>query len=179
MLPRPTTPRILSRSSKPRKRERSQRPALTAWSAWGMWRARASIIAIVCSVAAIVLPEGALTTRTPARVAASTSMLSTPAPARPITLRRVPAWITLASTLVSLRTMSASYSEIAPGLEHRLRLLAGQRLREVHRRYGWGRDVGRTREQPQSERARGGAEGRGHPKVPLKDGRETFLAHHQ
>src|SRR3984893_15097438 len=109
MLPRPTTPRTLSRSSLPRKRDRSQRPALTAWSACGICRASASIMAIVCSAAAMVLPEGALTTRTPARVAAATSMLSTPAPARPMTLRRVPAWITAASTRVSLRTSRASY----------------------------------------------------------------------
>ena len=49
-----------------------------------MLRASESIIAIVCSVAARVLPSGALATMIPFRVAASTSMLSTPTPARPM-----------------------------------------------------------------------------------------------
>ena len=52
--------------------------------ACGMLRASDSIIAIVCSVAARVLPSGALATMIPFRVAASTSILSTPTPARPM-----------------------------------------------------------------------------------------------
>ncbi len=64
----------------------------------------------MCSAAAIVLPVGALTTVIPARVAASRSTLSTPTPARPMTISRVPAAIRSASTLTWLRTTSASYS---------------------------------------------------------------------
>ena len=43
-------------------------------------------MAIVCSAAAIVLPPGELTTRTPFCVAALTSTLSTPTPALPMIL---------------------------------------------------------------------------------------------
>ena len=43
---------------------------------------------MVCSAAAMTFDSGALATTTPRFVAASTSMLSTPIPARPITLRR-------------------------------------------------------------------------------------------
>ena len=43
---------------------------------------------MVSSAAEIVLPEGALNTATPRSVAASTSMLSTPTPARPMTRSR-------------------------------------------------------------------------------------------
>src|SRR5579862_2729638 len=78
-----------------------------------MLRASASSMAMVCSVAAMVLPVGELMTSTPRRVAASTSMLSTPTPARPITCSLTPASISSLVTRVSLRTTSASYSAIA------------------------------------------------------------------
>ena len=71
-------------------------------------RARASIRPTVCSAAATVLPPGALTTTTPWRVAASTSMLSTPTPARPTTQVAVRLRGPPAVTLVSLRTTRAS-----------------------------------------------------------------------
>ena len=58
---------------------------------------------MVCSATATAFPVGALTTITPRRVAASTSMLSTPVPARPITRRCSPASITEAVTGVALR----------------------------------------------------------------------------
>ena len=45
----------------------------------------------MCSVADIRLAVGAFTTRMPSSVAAATSTLSTPIPARPTTLRRLPA----------------------------------------------------------------------------------------
>ena len=56
-----------------------------------MLRASASSSAIVCSAAVTTLDCGALATTIPRLVAASTSTLSTPTPARPIT-RRFVAW---------------------------------------------------------------------------------------
>ncbi len=74
-----------------------------------MRRSRLSISATVCSAAAIVLPVGALTTITPARVAAARSMRSVPTLATPTTLSRgVAAASSSASTLVCERTTSAS-----------------------------------------------------------------------
>ncbi len=65
--------------------------------------------AMVCSAAAMVLPVGALTTMTPARVAASRSILSVPMEATPMTLRRGAAARRIsASTRVWERTTSAS-----------------------------------------------------------------------
>ena len=58
-----------------------------------MFLAIDKIIAIECSVAEIVLPSGALITIIPFLVAASTSMLSTPTPARAITFKFVAALI--------------------------------------------------------------------------------------
>ena len=50
-------------------------------------------MARACSAAAMVLPSGELTTTIPLRVAAGTSTLSTPTPARPIIFNFVPASI--------------------------------------------------------------------------------------
>ena len=58
----------------------------------------------------MVFPPGVFITMMPRFVAASTSTLSTPTPARPMTFSFVPASITLAVTFVSLRTTSASKS---------------------------------------------------------------------
>jgi hypothetical protein len=55
-----------------------------------------------------MLEEGAFTTMTPRRVAASTSTLSSPIPARATTFRLSPASITSAVTWVCERTTSAS-----------------------------------------------------------------------
>ncbi len=77
-----------------------------------MWRDRDSIIAIACSAAAIVLPSGELTTTIPARVAAGTSTLSTPTPARPIIFSCFPASIISLVTWVPERIIKASYSGI-------------------------------------------------------------------
>ena len=52
-----------------------------------MLRANASINAIVCSAAATMFDCGAFATMIPRFVAAATSTLSTPIPARPITRR--------------------------------------------------------------------------------------------
>ena len=53
-----------------------------------MLRASASSSAIVCSAAVTTFDSGALATTIPRLVAASTSTLSTPTPARPITRSR-------------------------------------------------------------------------------------------
>ena len=69
----------------------------------------------MCSAAAIVLPVGALTTITPARVAASTSIRSIPTLATPTTLRRgAAAASSSASTRVCERTTSASHPPPSP-----------------------------------------------------------------
>src|SRR4030042_4353172 len=75
-----------------------------------MCRDNASISAIACSAADMLFPSGALTTMIPRCVAASMSMLSTPAPARPITSSFFAASMMDAVTFVSLRTTRASYS---------------------------------------------------------------------
>ncbi|WVY96639.1 hypothetical protein V8G54_028790 [Vigna mungo] len=69
--------------------------------------------AIPCSAAATVLAVGALTTRQPCSVAAARSTLSIPTPALPTTLSLPPDDSkTSRETLVPLRTISASQSEI-------------------------------------------------------------------
>ena len=83
-------PSVLSASSTPSHFERSQRPAHSAAWAWGMLRAWASSSAIVCSAAERTFDCGAFTTITPCAVAASTSTLSSPMPARPTTTRSLP-----------------------------------------------------------------------------------------
>ena len=87
--PRPTTPSTLPCSSTPSQRDRSHRPATRAAWAWGMLRAWASRRAMVCSAADRTFDWGALTTITPRRVAAATSTLSRPMPARPTTTSSV------------------------------------------------------------------------------------------
>src|SRR5215207_7814698 len=106
--PRPTMPRVLPYSSVPWKRLRSQRPARRAAFAWGMLRAWVRIRATVCSAAEMTFDWGALTTMIPSRVAAATSTLSRPMPARPTTLRSRPVSSTSASTRVADRTTRAS-----------------------------------------------------------------------
>src|SRR3990172_3663802 len=78
-----------------------------------MFRACASRRATVCSAAETMLDCGAFTTITPRRVAASTSTLSRPIPARATTLRFSAASMTAAVTCVCERTTSASYGAIA------------------------------------------------------------------
>ena len=91
ILPRPRMPRVRPRSSMPVKRARVHSPRRIEASAAAIRRATAKSRASVCSAAAMVLPVGALTTTTPAAVAASRSTLSTPTPARPTTTSRLPA----------------------------------------------------------------------------------------
>ncbi len=108
MRPKPMIPKVFPCSSTPRNVLRSQIPAFIEASAAGTFRARARRRAKVCSVADIRLAVGALTTRMPSSVAASTSTLSTPIPARPTTLRFLPAAKSSFVTLVMLRTTRAS-----------------------------------------------------------------------
>ena len=62
------------------------------------------------SAVATVLPDGVFMTMTPRSVAASTSTLSTPTPARPTTLSNGAAAITSAVIFVSERTAIACTS---------------------------------------------------------------------
>ena len=62
----------------------------------------------MCSAADTTVDSGAFATTMPRRVAASTSTLSTPTPARPITFRRVARSISSAVSFVAERTTIAS-----------------------------------------------------------------------
>ena len=75
---------------RPPTRDRFQAPASRSASACGTLRACASSSAMVCSAADSTFDCGAFTTITPRRVAASTSTLSSPMPARPTTCRSRP-----------------------------------------------------------------------------------------
>ena len=109
MRPNPSTPSTLSASSTPPHFERSHRPAVSAAWACGMLRASARSRPIVCSAAETMFDSGAFATTIPRRVAASTSTLSTPTPARPTTFSRVARSITSAVTFVAERTIRPSY----------------------------------------------------------------------
>ena len=88
----------------------SQRPSFIARSAAGTDRASASISAHACSATLMLFAPGELTTRMPRALAASTSTLSTPVPARATMRRCGAASSSCASTFVALRTSSASAS---------------------------------------------------------------------
>ncbi len=103
MRPNPSRPSVFSYSSTPPHFDRSQRPATSALCACGTLRASASSIANVCSAAVMTLDCGALATMMPRLVAASTSTLSTPTPARPITFSLSPRAIRSAVSLVAER----------------------------------------------------------------------------
>ena len=75
-----------------------------------MSRASANIIAMACSAVVMELPNGVFITTMPRCVAAGTSMLSTPMPARPMTLSFVAASMTGFVTLVAERTARPSKS---------------------------------------------------------------------
>ncbi len=89
MLPAPITPRVLPVSSTPMKRDFSQAPEWVEALAAGIWRATAIIMAMACSAVVMELPKGVFMTMIPRLDAAGRSTLSTPIPARPMTLRRV------------------------------------------------------------------------------------------
>ena len=77
----------------------------------------------MCSAAAIVLPVGAFTTSTPARIAASTSIRSIPTLATPTTLRRGAAASRSSASTPSLRADDESVPSTALA-EHRQQLAA-------------------------------------------------------
>ena len=81
---------------------------------------------MACSATERMFDVGALTTMTPRSVAASTSTLSSPTPARPTTASDVPAASTSAVTCVAERMMSAR----APGIAAE-QLLGAQPLLHV------------------------------------------------
>ena len=110
--PNPTIPSVFSLSSTPMNWARFHSPRLTDAFACGILRTMEHIIESVCSQAASVLPDGAFATMMPRLVAASRSILSTPAPALPIYLSLSAAAMTLAVTCVPLLTRSPSYSPI-------------------------------------------------------------------
>ena len=107
MRPKPTTPRVFLKSSMPEKLFRSHWPAFMEAAACGTGRAPHRIWVNVSSAVAMVLPEGVFMTMTPRSVAASTSTLSTPTPARPTTFNSGAAANTAAVIFVSERTAIA------------------------------------------------------------------------
>ena len=109
ILPQPMTPSVLLVTSTPMKRFFSHLPARVEASASGIWRASAIIMAMACSAVVMELPKGVFITMMPLAVAAGMSTLSTPMPARPITLRLVAAAITFSVTLVAERMARPSY----------------------------------------------------------------------
>ena len=110
MRPNPTTPTFLSRSSTPPYLLRFHAPALRAWLAGAMLRAVERSSPTASSAALVMLDVGALTTMTPAWVAAGTSTLSRPTPARAMTLRFLAAAMASESILVAERMSTASTS---------------------------------------------------------------------
>ena len=103
-------PTVFSNSSMPVYFDRFHSPCRSAACAGLTWRAAASIRATASSAAETMLEVGALTTITPDWVAARTSTLSSPTPARATTLSRLATASASASTAVALRTSSASAS---------------------------------------------------------------------
>src|SRR3954470_23986670 len=116
MRPSPTTPTVLSVTSTPMNFDRFQAPSRSEASAAGIWRAAASRRATGCSAALTMLDVGALTTMIPRSVAAGTSTLSRPMPARAATLRFGAAASASSSICVALRSSTAAAS---PGAESR------------------------------------------------------------
>ena len=80
-------PSVLLKISTPRNLFFSHLPARVEASASGICRASDSISVMACSAVVIELPNGVFITMMPRAVAAGMSTLSTPMPARPITLR--------------------------------------------------------------------------------------------
>ncbi len=110
---KPTMPTVLSATSTPVYLERFHSPRCRAEFAGTMLRALASNSPTANSAALTMLEVGAFTTMTPAWVAALTSTLSSPTPARAMTFRRFAAAMASASTFVAERTKMASTSAIA------------------------------------------------------------------
>ena len=107
MRPRPMMPTVFSYSSMPVYFERFHWPSASAPWAAGMWRARLRMWPTVSSAAEMMFEVGALTTMTPAAVAALMSTLSRPTPARAMTFSSGAAAMASASTFVAERTRMA------------------------------------------------------------------------
>ncbi len=106
-------PSVLPKISTPRNLFFSHLPARVEASASGICRASDSISVIACSAVVIELPNGVFMTMMPRAVAAGISTLSTPMPARPITLRPFACSRSFAVTLVAERMASPSKPSIA------------------------------------------------------------------
>src|SRR5215207_2254707 len=113
MRPSPTTPTILSVTSTPMNFDRFQAPSRRDASAAGIWRAAARSSATACSAALTMFDVGAFTTMTPRSVAAATSTLSSPIPARATTFRFGAAARASVSIWVALRIITAAASPSA------------------------------------------------------------------
>ena len=113
MRPSPTTPITLSATSTPVYLLRFHSPLCKASLAGAILRALASSRPTANSAALTIFEVGALTTMTPARVAAFRSTLSRPTPARATTLSFFATLSASASTIVAERTKIASTSTIA------------------------------------------------------------------
>src|ERR1700678_345958 len=113
ILPQPITPSVLPEISTPRNLFFSHLPARVEASASGICRASDNMRVIACSAVVIELPNGVFITMIPRAVAAGISTLSTPMPARPITLRPLACSSSLAVTLVAERIARPSKPSIA------------------------------------------------------------------
>src|SRR5580658_2079213 len=91
------------------KRDFSHLPAWVERSAAGSWRASANMRAMACSAVVMELPSGVFMTSMPRCVAAGTSTLSTPMPARPMTFRLSASSSSAFVTFVAERTARPSY----------------------------------------------------------------------
>ena len=109
ILPAPMSPSVLLVTSTPMKRFFSHLLARVEASASGSWRASAIIMAMACSAVVIELPKGVFITMMPFLVAAGISTLSTPMPARPITLRLLAAAMIFSVILEAERMARPSY----------------------------------------------------------------------
>ena len=85
MRPSPASTSVFSRTSSPRNFFFSHLPCFIAESAAGTWRASDSMRPTASSATLMLLAPGAFITTTPRALAAGTSTLSTPVPARAIT----------------------------------------------------------------------------------------------
>ena len=100
-------PRVFSNNSAPVNLERAHLPIRSAACAGEIKRALARSNAIASSAALTIFDVGALTTITPAAVAAGTSTLSSPTPARAITFKPFAAEIASLSIFVAERISTA------------------------------------------------------------------------
>ncbi len=108
--PRPTRPRVFDRISAPANFDFSHFASFIDASAAGIFRASDRMRPIASSATLRLFAPGAFMTTMPRAVAAATSTLSTPVPARAMTRNFCAASIISRVTFVALRTTSASAS---------------------------------------------------------------------